>query len=109
MGRGGVVRVWGAVLDRHATSARQGLCDSLGSSPAVCATRYFLPYAHAELSRNLLHPVHRSVGPSSAWLCRAWQTLVASLVLNSFAAFRIYSSRGAQSPVPFTRNEGKAE
>ena len=52
----------------HATSARQGHWDSLGSSPALCATWYSPPHSHPELSRNLLHPVHGSAGPRPTWL-----------------------------------------
>ena len=48
----------------------------------VCHAVVPTPHSDPELSRNMLHPWHRSVGPSSAWLCRAGETLVARRVAS---------------------------
>ena len=60
----------GARPARHATSVGQGLWVSLGIGTALCATRQYPPHSHPELSRNRLHPVRRSVGPSPTWSVR---------------------------------------
>ena len=68
------------VPDRHATGVRQEIGVSLGMGPALCATRYYSPRPHPELSRSRLHPVHGWVGVRLAWVWLASQTPVASLV-----------------------------
>ena len=47
-----------------------GIRVSLGISRALFATPELPPHSHSEVTRNLLHPGHGSVGPAP---CLDWQ------------------------------------